>query len=102
MSLTYAARVTANTGTDAEVAVAAAQAGAAVVRAMFGSALARFDKSGGDFATGIALCQAAGCVVTDIDGQPLDAGTGGLIAAADRQTHAVLLEMITNPTAPRR
>ena len=54
------------------------------------------------FAAGIALCQAAGCIVTGIDGQPLHAGTGGLIAAADRQTHAVLLEMITNPTAPRR
>jgi myo-inositol-1(or 4)-monophosphatase len=40
--------------------------------------------------------------VTGIDGQPLHAGTGGLIVAADRQTHAVLLEMITNQTAPRR
>src|SRR6202161_2440069 len=47
----YAARVIADAGTDAEVAVAAALAGAAVVRARFGSALARFDKSGGDFAT---------------------------------------------------
>ena len=55
MSLTYAARMTANAGTDAAVAVAAAQAGAAVVRAMFGSALARFDKSGGDFATAADL-----------------------------------------------
>jgi myo-inositol-1(or 4)-monophosphatase len=54
------------------------------------------------FAAGIALCQASGCVVTGLDGQPLHAGTGGLIAAADRQTHAVLLEMITNPTAPPR
>ena len=40
--------------------------------------------------------------MTGIDGQPLHAGTGGLIAAADLQTHAVLLEMITNQTAPRR
>ncbi len=53
------------------------------------------------FAAGIALCQAAGCTVTGIDGQPLHAGTGGLIAAADRQTHAALLEMIIDQTAPR-
>jgi myo-inositol-1(or 4)-monophosphatase len=40
--------------------------------------------------------------VTGIDGQPLHAGTGGLIAAADRQTHASLLGMITDQPAPRR
>lgn len=50
-SVFYAARVIASAGTDAEVAVAAALAGAAVLGAMFGSALARFDKPGGDFAT---------------------------------------------------
>jgi myo-inositol-1(or 4)-monophosphatase len=53
------------------------------------------------FASGIALCQAAGCVVTGIHGQPLHTGTehtaaGGLIAAADRETHAALLDMIRN------
>jgi myo-inositol-1(or 4)-monophosphatase len=53
------------------------------------------------FAAGIALCHAAGCTVTGIDGQPLHTGAGGLIAAADRQTHAALLEMITDQTAPR-
>src|SRR4051812_11051122 len=36
---------------DQEVAVAAAHAGAAIVRARFGGALARFDKGAGDFAT---------------------------------------------------
>jgi myo-inositol-1(or 4)-monophosphatase len=46
------------------------------------------------FASGIALCQAAGCVVTGIHGQPLHTGAGGLIAAADRETHSALLEMI--------
>jgi myo-inositol-1(or 4)-monophosphatase len=46
------------------------------------------------FAAGIALCQAAGCVVTGIFGQPLHTGAGGLIAAADRETHAALLAMI--------
>ncbi|MER5649791.1 inositol monophosphatase family protein [Streptosporangium sp. NPDC002524] len=46
------------------------------------------------FAAGIALCQAAGCVVTGIHGQPPHTGVGGLVAAADHETHAALLEMI--------
>jgi myo-inositol-1(or 4)-monophosphatase len=54
------------------------------------------------FAAGIALCQAAGCTVTGVNGQRLHTGAGGLIAAADRQTHAALLEMITDQAAPRR
>ncbi|PWR05405.1 phosphatase [Micromonospora acroterricola] len=48
------------------------------------------------FASGIALCQAAGCVVTGIEGQPLHTGAGGLIVAADQQTHAALLAIIDN------
>jgi myo-inositol-1(or 4)-monophosphatase len=54
------------------------------------------------FASGIALCQAAGCVVTGIHGQPLPTGAGGLIAAADRETHGALLSMIRNqfPASP--
>lgn len=48
------------------------------------------------FASGIAICQAAGCVVTGIHGQPLHTGAGGLIAAADRETHDALLTMIRN------
>ncbi len=48
------------------------------------------------FASGIALCQAAGCIVTGIHGQPVHTGPGGLIAAADRQTHDALLDMIRN------
>ncbi|MEU4222068.1 inositol monophosphatase family protein [Actinoplanes sp. NPDC026623] len=48
------------------------------------------------FAAGIALCQAAGCVVTGIDGQPIHTGAGGLVAAADEQTHAALLALIAN------
>ncbi|MFC8534446.1 inositol monophosphatase family protein [Streptomyces sp. NPDC057249] len=43
------------------------------------------------FAAGIALCEAAGCVVTGIDGLPVDQGAGGLVVAADRETHGVLL-----------
>ncbi|MFD9541474.1 inositol monophosphatase family protein [Streptomyces sp. NPDC060022] len=48
------------------------------------------------FAAGIALCAAAGCVVTGIHGQPLHTGAGGLIAAADQRTHTTLLEMVRN------
>ncbi|MEO3811084.1 inositol monophosphatase family protein [Sphaerisporangium sp. B11E5] len=46
------------------------------------------------FASGTALCQAAGCVVTGLHGQPLHTGVGGLVAAADRETHTALLELI--------
>ena len=48
------------------------------------------------FASGIALCRAAGCVVTGIQGQPLHTGAGGLIAAADHQAHADLMTLIRN------
>ncbi|MEV4654396.1 inositol monophosphatase family protein [Micromonospora sp. NPDC049301] len=48
------------------------------------------------FASGIALCRAAGCVVTGIQGQPLHTGAGGLIVAADQQTHAALLALVDN------
>jgi myo-inositol-1(or 4)-monophosphatase len=48
------------------------------------------------FSSGIALCQAAGCVVTGIYGQPLHTGAGGLIAAADRETHSWLLAMASS------
>ncbi|MGJ6965388.1 inositol monophosphatase family protein [Streptosporangium sp. G11] len=54
------------------------------------------------FATGIALCQAAGCVVTGIHGQPPHTGAGGLVVSADHETHAALLEVIGDqfPAAP--
>jgi fructose-1,6-bisphosphatase/inositol monophosphatase family enzyme len=45
------------------------------------------------FTAGIALCQAAGCVVTDLAGDPIHTGRG-LIAAADAETHARLLELV--------
>ncbi|MEV1171779.1 inositol monophosphatase family protein [Nonomuraea sp. NPDC049784] len=54
------------------------------------------------FASGIALCQAAGCVVTGIHGQPLHTGAGGLVVAADRETHAALLELIGGRLASGR
>ncbi|GHH44188.1 inositol monophosphatase family protein [Streptomyces candidus] len=54
------------------------------------------------FAAGIALCEAAGCVVTGIHGQPVDSGAGGLVVAADAPTHSALLAMIKDqlPDAP--
>ncbi|WDZ84813.1 inositol monophosphatase family protein [Micromonospora cathayae] len=46
------------------------------------------------FASGIALCQAAGCVVTGLRGQPLHTGVGGLLVAADQDTHRTLLAAV--------
>ncbi|MEV7197101.1 inositol monophosphatase family protein [Streptomyces sp. NPDC093510] len=46
------------------------------------------------FAAGIALCRAAGCVVTGIDGAPIGPAGRGLVAAADAETHGSLLAMI--------
>ncbi|MER8031080.1 inositol monophosphatase family protein [Streptomyces bauhiniae] len=48
------------------------------------------------FAAGIALCRAAGCVVTGIDGTPLGPNTRGLVAAADADTHSLLIKLIRN------
>lgn len=48
------------------------------------------------FAAGIALCRAAGCVVTGIDGGPVEAGRG-LVAAADAETHELLMSMTRAP-----
>lgn len=45
------------------------------------------------FTAGLALCQAGGCVVTDLRGEPLHSGPG-MIAAADTETHARLLEIV--------
>ncbi|MBQ1023548.1 inositol monophosphatase family protein [Micromonospora sp. C95] len=52
------------------------------------------------FAAGIALCEAAGCVVTGLDGQPWRSGLGGLVAAADADTHAGLLALIKEQREP--
>src|SRR5262249_34730795 len=45
-------------------------------------------------AAGIALCQAAGCIVTDLDGLQWDRGAGGLLVAGDAETHAELLGIV--------
>jgi myo-inositol-1(or 4)-monophosphatase len=46
------------------------------------------------FSAGIALCQAAGCVVTDLLGFPPGNGAKGLLAAANPETHAALLGIV--------
>lgn len=45
------------------------------------------------YAAGIALCRRAGCVVTDLAGEPLQGGRG-LIIAADDETHQCLVDLI--------
>lgn len=52
------------------------------------------------FAAGIAVCRAAGCVVTGIRGQPLHTGAGGLLIAGDTETHDALLSFIGDQLAP--
>jgi myo-inositol-1(or 4)-monophosphatase len=52
------------------------------------------------FSSGIALCQGAGCTVTGLVGQPLHTGPGGLVAAADPDTHAALVAIITRVLVP--
>jgi myo-inositol-1(or 4)-monophosphatase len=46
------------------------------------------------FAAGIALCQAAGCVVTDLRSLEWGSGATGLVAAADFETHAAIRSLI--------
>ncbi|MEV4095765.1 inositol monophosphatase family protein [Streptosporangium saharense] len=46
------------------------------------------------FAAGIAVCRAAGCVVTGIDGAPIGQAGHGLVVAADAATHGLLMSMI--------
>lgn len=50
------------------------------------------------FAAGIALCRAAGCVVTGIDGAPVGGPGRGLVAAADEETHGLLMSMVRSRT----
>lgn len=45
------------------------------------------------FAAGLAVCEAAGCVVTDFRGRAVHTGDG-ILAATDPQTHAALLDLI--------
>jgi len=45
------------------------------------------------FAAGIAVCEAAGCVVSNLRGGPWGDGATGLIAAADRDTHRAIVDI---------
>jgi len=47
------------------------------------------------FTSGIALCQAAGCVVTNLAGQPVHSGVQGLVAASDPETHRELIDLVS-------
>lgn len=51
------------------------------------------------FAAGIALCRAAGCVVTGVDGAPIGEAGRGLVAAADEETHGLLMSMMRSRTS---
>lgn len=46
------------------------------------------------FSAGIAICRAAGCVVTGLRGEPQLRAGSGLVTAADAETHRALLAMI--------
>jgi myo-inositol-1(or 4)-monophosphatase len=47
------------------------------------------------FAAGLALCEAAGCTVTDLRGDAWGSGATGIVAAADSETHAALLRLVS-------
>jgi myo-inositol-1(or 4)-monophosphatase len=46
------------------------------------------------FAAGLALCRAAGCKVTDLQGRPWGSGETGMIVAADRETHEAIRKIV--------
>ncbi len=46
------------------------------------------------FAAGIAVCRAAGCVVTGIEGDPIGDESRGLVVSADDETHRMLMSMV--------
>ena len=52
------------------------------------------------FAAGIAVCQGAGCVVTDLHGGPVG-HRPGLLVAADEATHATLLPLLASALLPQ-
>lgn len=54
------------------------------------------------FAAPVALCLAAGCVVSDLEGRPYDAPTSqGLVVGADAATHAALLLAVRQAAGDR-
>lgn len=54
------------------------------------------------FAAPVAVCRAAGCVVSDLDGRAYDdPAARGLVVAADEETHAALLLAVGQAAAER-
>ncbi|MFN8170074.1 MAG: inositol monophosphatase family protein [Candidatus Nanopelagicales bacterium] len=53
------------------------------------------------FAAGIALCRAAGCQVSDLDGNPLHTGRG-IVVSADRETHERIVDVVQPHVAAAR
>jgi myo-inositol-1(or 4)-monophosphatase len=47
-----------------------------------------------DFAAGAAICETAGCTISDLRGDAPFEGPDGLIVAADQRTHAALLGLV--------
>lgn len=47
-----------------------------------------------DFAAGLAICEAAGCAVSNLRGGSWSGAAGGLIVGADRRTHGTLVELV--------
>jgi len=46
------------------------------------------------YAGPMAVCQAAGCVVTGLRGEPAGEGVGGVLVSADQETHDALLALL--------
>ena len=46
------------------------------------------------FAAGRAICEAAGCIVTDLRGRPWQDGGAGMIVAANAETHRALVAIV--------
>jgi myo-inositol-1(or 4)-monophosphatase len=47
------------------------------------------------FSAGLAICQAAGCSITDLHGLPSGTAPNGAIVAADRETQSALLALVS-------
>lgn len=52
------------------------------------------------FSAGLAICEAAGCVISDLTGQAWGQAPHGAIVAADRETHTTLLALVHKQRSP--
>jgi hypothetical protein len=46
------------------------------------------------FAAGLAICEAAGCIATDLRGRLWGSGATGAVVAADSETHTAILSLV--------